>query len=54
MCVFIRGTPTAAGPNSFGKGNLGFCDMHSIVKKQLQQQMDELNPDTKTSKFKPI
>ncbi|KAL8574231.1 hypothetical protein ACOMHN_038823 [Nucella lapillus] len=32
-----RETPTAAGPNSFGKGNLGFCNRQKIIEKELQK-----------------
>ena len=35
-----RDTPTAAGPNSFGKGKMGFCDRQKIIQRELQQQMD--------------
>ena len=43
-----RDTPTAAGPNSFGKGKMGFCDRQKIIQRELQQQMDQANkPDNK-------
>ena len=38
----FRKTPTAAGPNSFGKSNLGFCDRQKIIARELQKQMDEI------------
>ncbi|XP_052244771.1 PEST proteolytic signal-containing nuclear protein-like isoform X2 [Dreissena polymorpha] len=37
-----RETPTAAGPNSFGKGNLGFCDRNKMIERDLQKQMEQL------------
>ena len=37
-----RETPTAAGPNSFGKGNLGFCDRNKMIERNLKKQMEEL------------
>ncbi|KAI0207791.1 hypothetical protein LSAT2_007534 [Lamellibrachia satsuma] len=30
-----RDTPTAAGPNSFGKGRLGFCNIQQAIQKDL-------------------
>ena len=33
-CVY-RDTPTAAGPNSFGKGRLGFCNRQQAIQKDL-------------------
>ncbi|KAK2186021.1 hypothetical protein NP493_216g02035 [Ridgeia piscesae] len=30
-----RDTPTAAGPNSFGKGRLGFCNRQQSIQKEL-------------------
>lgn len=37
-----RDTPTAAGPNSFGKGKLGFCDRTKLFERDLKKQMDEV------------
>ena len=37
-----RETKTAAGPNSFGKGNLGFCDRTRMIERELKKQMEEL------------
>lgn len=37
-----RDTRTAAGPNSFGKGNLGFCDRTKMIERDLKRQMEEL------------
>ncbi|XP_052808508.1 PEST proteolytic signal-containing nuclear protein-like isoform X2 [Mya arenaria] len=37
-----RETPTAAGPNSFGKGNLGFCDRNKMIERDLKKQMEQL------------
>ena len=31
-----RETPTASGPNSFGKGKMGFCDRRALIKKELE------------------
>jgi len=31
----FRDTPTAAGPNSFGKGRLGFCNRQQSIQKEL-------------------
>lgn len=36
-----RDTPTAAGPNSYGKGNLGFCNRRKILEKELKKQLEE-------------
>ncbi|XP_067675351.1 PEST proteolytic signal-containing nuclear protein-like [Haliotis asinina] len=37
-----RDTPTAAGPNSFGKNRLGFCDRQKIMERELKAKMDNL------------
>lgn len=37
-----RETPTAAGPNSFGKGRLGFVDRNKAIEREIQQKMEEL------------
>ena len=37
----VRFTPTAAGPNSFGKGNLGFIDRRAQLKKELDEQWEQ-------------
>ncbi|XP_013393401.1 PEST proteolytic signal-containing nuclear protein [Lingula anatina] len=39
-----RDTPTAAGPNSFGKGQYGFCDRRKMMEKELKKQMDDVAP----------
>jgi len=39
-----RFTPTAAGPNSFGKSGLGFCDRRKIIEKELQAEMEKVAP----------
>ncbi|XP_064627743.1 PEST proteolytic signal-containing nuclear protein-like [Lineus longissimus] len=36
-----RDTPTAAGPNSYGKGRLGFCDRQKIIERQLKKVVDK-------------
>ncbi|KAK3096978.1 hypothetical protein FSP39_005330 [Pinctada imbricata] len=40
-----RETPTAAGPNSFGKGKLGFCDRSKLLEKELKKKMEEVSGD---------
>ncbi|XP_064595588.1 PEST proteolytic signal-containing nuclear protein-like [Liolophura sinensis] len=40
-----RNTPTAAGPNSFGKSRLGFCDRQKVLEREIKQQMDETEKD---------
>ncbi|OWF49000.1 PEST proteolytic signal-containing nuclear protein-like [Mizuhopecten yessoensis] len=40
-----RDTPTAAGPNSFGKGRLGFCDRQKMVEKEIIQHIEEVGED---------
>ncbi|ESO89367.1 hypothetical protein LOTGIDRAFT_229218 [Lottia gigantea] len=40
-CQLIRETPTAAGPNSFGKGKLGFTNHHRILEKEIEKQIKE-------------
>ena len=37
-----RDTPTAAGPNSFGKGKMGFCDRRAVQKKELAESMEKV------------
>lgn len=37
-----RETPTAAGPNSFGKGRLGFVDRNKAIEREIQQKLEEL------------
>ncbi|XP_071546291.1 PEST proteolytic signal-containing nuclear protein-like isoform X2 [Panulirus ornatus] len=36
-----RDTPTSAGPNSFGKTRMGFCDSKKIYEKQLKEVQDK-------------
>ncbi|XP_053397754.1 PEST proteolytic signal-containing nuclear protein-like isoform X2 [Mercenaria mercenaria] len=43
-----RETKTAAGPNSFGKGNLGFCDRTKMIERELKKQMEELGEQEDT------
>ncbi|XP_042206597.1 PEST proteolytic signal-containing nuclear protein-like isoform X2 [Homarus americanus] len=38
-----RDTPTSAGPNSFGKTRMGFCDSKKIYEKQLKDVQDKPN-----------
>ncbi|XP_050691934.1 PEST proteolytic signal-containing nuclear protein-like isoform X2 [Eriocheir sinensis] len=38
-----RDTPTSAGPNSFGKTRMGFCDSKKIYEKQLKEVQDKTN-----------
>lgn len=38
-----RDTPTSAGPNSFGKTRMGFCDSKKIYEKQLKDVQDKSN-----------
>ncbi|XP_045612513.1 PEST proteolytic signal-containing nuclear protein isoform X3 [Procambarus clarkii] len=38
-----RDTPTSAGPNSFGKTRMGFCDSKKIYEKQLKDVQDRSN-----------
>ncbi|XP_063593623.1 PEST proteolytic signal-containing nuclear protein-like isoform X2 [Penaeus indicus] len=38
-----RDTPTSAGPNSFGKTRMGFCDSKKIYEKQLRDVQDKAN-----------
>ena len=39
---FFRDTPTAAGPNSFGKGRLGFCDRQRMIQKEIEKEIQRL------------
>ena len=41
--INIRNTPTATGPNSYGKTKLGFCDHRKLFEKQLKEKADELS-----------
>ncbi|KAK7026014.1 hypothetical protein SK128_016786 [Halocaridina rubra] len=36
-----RDTPTSAGPNSFGKTRMGFCDSKKMYERQLREALDE-------------
>lgn len=38
-----RETPTAAGPNSYGKNNLGFCDRNKMIEREYKQKLLELS-----------
>ena len=40
-----RDTPTASGPNSYGKGKQGFIDRHKIIEKQLKEDMEKVSGD---------
>ncbi|CAL1531428.1 unnamed protein product [Lymnaea stagnalis] len=40
-----RDTPTASGPNSYGKGKQGFIDRHKIIEKQLKEEMERVSGD---------
>ncbi|XP_048768762.1 PEST proteolytic signal-containing nuclear protein-like isoform X2 [Ostrea edulis] len=40
-----RETPTSTGPNSFGKGRLGFCDRNSLFQRELKKKMEEVCDD---------
>merc|ERR1719244_1883770 len=42
-----RDTPTSAGPNSFGKTRMGFCDTKKIYEKQLKKIQEELSEEEK-------
>ena len=46
VCLsFDRETPTAAGPNSFGKGKLGFCERSKLLEKEMFKKMNEISGD---------
>lgn len=36
---YFRETPTSAGPNSFGKTKLGFCNSIQIKERKLEEEM---------------
>lgn len=40
-----KDTPTAAGPNSFGKNRLGFCDRQKVIQREIQKEMDKISKD---------
>ncbi|XP_061177383.1 PEST proteolytic signal-containing nuclear protein-like [Saccostrea echinata] len=40
-----RDTPTSTGPNSFGKGRLGFSDRNSLFQKEMLKQMNDVCDD---------
>ncbi|GFR63090.1 PEST proteolytic signal-containing nuclear protein-like [Elysia marginata] len=42
-----RNTPTASGPNSYGKGKFGFIDRQKIIEKQIKEEMDKVSGDKK-------
>ena len=42
-------TPTASGPNSYGKGKYGFVDRQKIIEKQLKEEMDKVSGDKKSA-----
>ncbi|KAA0199855.1 hypothetical protein HAZT_HAZT007264 [Hyalella azteca] len=35
-------TPTSAGPNSFGKSRIGFCDSKKVYEKKMKETEKEL------------
>ena len=39
--INIRNTPTATGPNSYGKTKLGFCDHRKLFEKQLKEKAEK-------------
>jgi hypothetical protein len=39
---FCRDTPTSAGPNSFGKSRIGFCDSKKVYEKKMKETEKEL------------
>ena len=45
-----RETPTASGPNSYGKGKQGFVDRHKVIEKQLKEEMDRVSGDKEDGK----
>ncbi|XP_005090619.1 PEST proteolytic signal-containing nuclear protein [Aplysia californica] len=45
-----RDTPTASGPNSYGKGKQGFIDRHKIIEKQLKEDMEKVSGDKGAAK----
>ncbi|XP_068217076.1 PEST proteolytic signal-containing nuclear protein-like [Palaemon carinicauda] len=40
-----RDTPTSAGPNSFGKTRMGFCDSKKIYERQLREALEQKNAE---------
>ncbi|CAH1228191.1 PCNP [Branchiostoma lanceolatum] len=40
-----RDTPTSAGPNSFNKGRIGFCDKAKMWERDLKAKADKLSKD---------
>lgn len=42
-----RDTPTAAGPKSFGKSRLGFCDRQRMVEKEIIKNIEDAGEDWK-------
>ncbi|CAG5136195.1 unnamed protein product [Candidula unifasciata] len=42
-----RDTPTASGPNSYGKGKQGFIDRQKIIEKQLKEEMEKVSGDNR-------
>ncbi|CAD5118725.1 DgyrCDS7406 [Dimorphilus gyrociliatus] len=40
-----KDTPTAAGPNSFGKTGMGFCNRQRIIEKELEARMEAVSGD---------
>lgn len=45
LFYWFRETPTSTGPNSFGKGRLGFCDRNSLFQRELKKKMEEVCDD---------
>uniref|UniRef100_A0A0B6ZP78 PEST proteolytic signal-containing nuclear protein n=1 Tax=Arion vulgaris TaxID=1028688 RepID=A0A0B6ZP78_9EUPU len=43
-----RDTPTASGPNSYGKGKQGFIDRQKIIEKQLKADMEKVSGDNRS------
>ncbi|BFZ24671.1 hypothetical protein BsWGS_27710 [Bradybaena similaris] len=48
-----RDTPTASGPNSYGKGKQGFIDRQKIIEKQLKEEMEKVSGDNRPLRILP-
>ena len=41
IVLYFRETPTSAGPNSFGKFRMGFCDANKMFERKLKEAQEE-------------
>ena len=45
---FFRNTPTASGPNSFGKSRMGFCDRRKELEREIMKKIEDEEQDAQS------